>query len=247
MAGLIKAGTYRVISQDGLTEKDITIDNSGNPLFDNNKLLQESNMGNLKTQDVISGNTNLSQSHFGKLLVCISAATITLPAINTIQSGSLLWLSNASGGTVTIALNGNSTDASSLLLYSGHSLLLQCDGYTYYRTILDAKKECNASGDAPIFACRSWVNFNGTGTIAIRASGNVSSITDNGTGDYIVNLSTGMPDTNYAVVSGQGLGTTGNPTSIEFVDCITTAFRIRAFQQPNIVYDEANVSVAVFR
>ena len=47
-----------------------------------------------------------------------------------------------------------------------------------------AKSALNASGGAPIYACRAWVNFNGTGTVAIRASGNVSSITDNGTGDY---------------------------------------------------------------
>ena len=49
------------------------------------------------------------------------------------------------------------------------------------------------------YKCRAWVNFNGTGTVAIRASGNVSSITDNGTGDYTVNFTTAMPDTNYSV------------------------------------------------
>lgn len=60
----------------------------------------------------------------------------------------------------------------------------------------------NASSDAPIYACRTWVNFNGTGTVAIRASGNVSSITDNGTGDYTVNFATDMQDENYVLVSG---------------------------------------------
>lgn len=51
--------------------------------------------------------------------------------------------------------------------------------------------------------CRAWVNFNGTGTVAIRASFNVTSITDNGTGDYTVNFTTAMPDTNYStIVSG---------------------------------------------
>ena len=45
--------------------------------------------------------------------------------------------------------------------------------------------------------CRAWVNFNGTGTVAIRASFNVSSITDNGVGDYTVNLTNAMPDINY--------------------------------------------------
>jgi hypothetical protein len=52
---------------------------------------------------------------------------------------------------------------------------------------------------ATAYGCRAWVNFNGTGTVAIRASGNVSSITDNGTGDYTVNFTTALPDTNYAV------------------------------------------------
>lgn len=59
----------------------------------------------------------------------------------------------------------------------------------------------NAAGSAPIYACRAWVNFNGTGTVAIRASGNVSSITDLGTGTYQVNLATAMSDTNYAKIA----------------------------------------------
>ena len=60
----------------------------------------------------------------------------------------------------------------------------------------------NATGSAPVYACRAWVNFNGTGTVAIRASGNVSSITDNGIGTYTVNFATAMPDANYAFTSG---------------------------------------------
>ena len=53
---------------------------------------------------------------------------------------------------------------------------------------------------ATAYGVRAWVNFNGTGTVAIRASGNVSSITDNGTGDYTVNFTTNMPDANYTFV-----------------------------------------------
>ena len=55
---------------------------------------------------------------------------------------------------------------------------------------------------ATAYGCRAWVNFNGTGTVAIRASGNVSSITDNGTGDYTVNFTNAMPDANYAICNG---------------------------------------------
>ena len=66
------------------------------------------------------------------------------------------------------------------------------------------KTHLSAAGSAPIYACRAWVNFNGTGTVAIRGSGNVSSITDNGNGDYTVNFSTAMQDSNY------NLNVTGN-------------------------------------
>jgi len=61
----------------------------------------------------------------------------------------------------------------------------------------EIKDAINATGSAPIYACRAWVNFNGTGTVAIRASGNVSSITDNGTGSYTVNFTTAISDGNY--------------------------------------------------
>jgi hypothetical protein len=53
---------------------------------------------------------------------------------------------------------------------------------------------------ATAYGCRAWVNFNGTGAVAIRASGNVTSITDNGTGDYTVNFTNAMPDGNYQFV-----------------------------------------------
>ena len=48
---------------------------------------------------------------------------------------------------------------------------------------------------------KAWVNFNGQGTVAIRSSFNVSSITDNGTGDYTINFTTAMPNANYAVAA----------------------------------------------
>jgi hypothetical protein len=58
--------------------------------------------------------------------------------------------------------------------------------------------------------CRAWVNFNGTGTVAIRGSFNVTSITDNGTGLYTINFTTAMPDVNYAgLVTAGDYGTVG--------------------------------------
>jgi hypothetical protein len=60
---------------------------------------------------------------------------------------------------------------------------------------------------ATAYGCRAWVNFNGTGTVAIRGSGNVSSITDNGTGIYTVNFSNVMSDSNYATFTNKQLNT----------------------------------------
>ena len=73
-----------------------------------------------------------------------------------------------------------------------------------YITPLLLRYGLNATGSAPIYACRAWVNFNGEGTVAIRASGNVTSITDNGTGNYTVNFTTALPTGDYAVVATSG-------------------------------------------
>jgi len=64
---------------------------------------------------------------------------------------------------------------------------------------INSAQVATVSGTAPLYFARAWVNFNGTGTVAILASGNVTSITDNGTGEYTVNITTAMPDANYAV------------------------------------------------
>ena len=65
-------------------------------------------------------------------------------------------------------------------------------------TPLRMREGFNAAGSAPVYAPRAWVNFNGQGTVAIRASGNVSSITDRGVGLYTVNLATALQDVNYS-------------------------------------------------
>ena len=69
-------------------------------------------------------------------------------------------------------------------------------------TPLKLRNALNASGTAPIYANRTWCNFNGTGTIAIRGSGNISSITDNATGNYAANLTTPIQDANFGIALG---------------------------------------------
>jgi hypothetical protein len=102
---------------------------------------------------------------------------------------------------------------------------------------------------ATAYGCRAWVNFNGTGTVAIRASGNVTSITDNGTGDYTVNFTTAMPDANYCAVASVGqsngsgfarLGVAGSVYS-------TTQVKVQTINSSLGSADMALVTVAIFR
>lgn len=95
------------------------------------------------------------------------------------------------------------------------------------------------------YKCRAWVNFNGTGTLAIRASGNVSSITDGGTGDYTVNFTTAMPDANYSLV----LSTTyGSANGFSGLSPTTTAARVNSYTTTTgAALDSAYVNVAIFR
>ena len=103
------------------------------------------------------------------------------------------------------------------------------------------------SGTAPLYMCRAWVNFDGTGTVAIRASGNVSSITDNGVGNYTVNFTTAMLDTNYCVSTGSGGGSTTNPASIVVTSQIASSFGMLPYQGSNTGFDQGLCMASVFR
>lgn len=102
-----------------------------------------------------------------------------------------------------------------------------------------------ASGSAPSYSARAWVNFNGTGTVAIRASGNVTSITDNGTGNYTVNFTTAMSDANYSVVCGGGDGANFGFQTDSFA---TGSFRLFCRNTNNgDAKDNSNINVIVAR
>jgi len=100
-------------------------------------------------------------------------------------------VSPASGTTVTLGNSGDTVSLGSGATASGFlpsSISTSGDDFQF---------NSGYGSVATAYGCRAWVNFNGTGTVAIRDSGNVSSITDNNTGDYTVNFTTAMPDGNY--------------------------------------------------
>lgn len=100
---------------------------------------------------------------------------------------------------------------------------------------------------APAYGCRAWVNFNGQGTVAIRASGNVSSVTDLGTGNYRVNFSTAMPDANYAAVTG-GQNDQGNNGYIVLTSGGMTASSVQVMSRREAGFGDGSlICVSIFR
>jgi hypothetical protein len=105
------------------------------------------------------------------------------------------------------------------------------------------------------YLCKAWVNFDGTGTPAIRESGNVTSITDNGTGDYTVNFTNNFADTDYSWHGSAGLDNlaqqvwVSSPSSIAYATWKTTSsLRTRAVYQNNTANaDVIDYCIAVFR
>lgn len=100
-------------------------------------------------------------------------------------------------------------------------------------------------------AAKAWVNFNGTGTVAIRASFNVTSITDNGTGDYTVNFTNALEDANYSAVGvaiQNATGNWGNFCSMPYSQ-VPTVSSVRAYtgNYGGLAVDTAYVQIAIFR
>ena len=108
-------------------------------------------------------------------------------------------------GNLSIATTGsisNATESTAGIAQIATSA--QAQALTDNTTIMTPAKiptAFNASGSAPLYACRAWVNFNGEGVVSVIASGNVSSVTDNGVGDYTLNFATSMPNANYSISS----------------------------------------------
>jgi hypothetical protein len=166
--------------------------------------------GTVNSVDVSGGTTGLTASG-GPIT---TSGTITL--------GGTLGVANGGTGTATTFTSGSVVFAGASGVYSQNNSNLFWNNANNRLGIntatpsqaLDVVGAATVSGAASVsgnlsfnsgygsaavaYGCRAWVNFNGTGTVAIRASANVTSITDNGTGDYTVNFTNVMPDVNYS-------------------------------------------------
>jgi len=158
-------------------------------------------------------------------------------------------LSDVDGSAATPAIRG--TDTNTGIFFPGADRIGFAEGGVQVG-------EFDASGNflmnsgygstAIAYGCRAWVNFNGTGTVAIRASGNVTSITDDGTGIYTVNFTTAMPNTNYAVVGAAGESDSGGGNRMLGLRVLaTSSVGVRGFSSGSSAVDLPEMCVAIFR
>ena len=197
----------------------------------------------------------------------INTATISGGTINntpigatTANTGSFTTLSatgvtTVQAGTVSAPAITTAGDTNTGIFFSAADTIDFTEGGTavgQFDSSGNFKFNSGYGSVATAYGCRAWVNFNGAGTVAIRASGNVTSITDNGTGDYTINFTTAMPNTNYCNVFTAGRGDSNDvrvaqPTnplvgSLQFVTRAGTGGA--SF---NAKEDMENIFVAVFR
>jgi len=151
------------------------------------------------------------------------------------MSSKINAISTGVGGLAT------SADASGILeIQTNDTTAITVDG----SQVVSFDNNFGTVAGLPSFQCRAWVNFNGTGTVAIRGSGNVTSITDNGTGNYTVNFATAMPDANYSI-AGSALGDIPQLIMSPYITVSTTQCRV-IISNTTQVADNAMVSVSVF-
>jgi hypothetical protein len=179
--------------------------------------------------------------------------TLTLPT----TSGTLVVTSGAqtiefADGSASTPSITNSGDTNTGIFFSAADTIDFAEGGTacgQFDSSANFKFNSGYGSVATAYGCRAWVNFNGTGTVAIRASGNVTSITDNGTGDYTVNFTTAMTDANYSTTGTSGGVNTGYVLGVysSAASPSTTAVRVGNFRAGVGLADEAYINVTVHR
>ena len=160
-----------------------------------------------------------------------TGSNVTSLNASNIASGTLAV---GRGGTGATTLNaaaviiGNGTSAPTFVAPGTSGNALTSNGSAWISSVAPTPASLStASGSAPSYSARAWVNFNGTGTVAIRASGNVSSITDDGVSEYTVNMTTAMPDVNYAAFVNGYRNTTGQGANFQITGQVYTTTQCR--------------------
>ena len=165
-----------------------------------------------------------------------NTGTLAVTGVTTLTGGLNAALPVLSGGT------GVTTKTGTGAVVLGTSPTLTTPTF-------DSASLATISGTAPLYMCRAWVNFNGTGTVAINASGNVSSITDNGVGDYTVNYTTALSSGACVMATTGGTNNSGQNDCFGVVYIASTAIaRVRFYDiSAGALVDVEGISVMAVR
>ena len=150
------------------------------------------NVANFRHPDGTNDNINLTDT--GRVGIGTTSPDVALDVVGEAIVGNGTYgvkLTYSAGNTSGIIDTANSADKLEFRLANSEKMRLDAAG--------NLKFNSGFGSVATAYGVRAWVNFNGTGTVAIRGSGNVGSITDEGTGDYRINFTNAMPDNNYGV------------------------------------------------
>jgi len=152
---------------------------------------------------------------------------------------------------VVLTLPATDGDADQFLQTNGSGALSFADPLGSAAAVSGTNFQFNSGfgSVATAYGCRAWVRFNGLGTVSIFGSGNVSSITDDGTGAYVVNLTTAMPDTSYAIINGvwdDALTPTG-AVICRVLIATSSAINVRTQNADGTLKDNSSIGIAIFR
>jgi len=263
-AGDIVAGAVILIEYDGTQFQYVNLAASGNvvgpasstanaiPTFSGTtgKLLQ-----NNTSVKIVSNNITMDGSTSGTLTIAAAAVagtnTVTLPAATDTLVGKATTDTLTNKTLTSPIINGSSAPTNGVYLPTTNTLGFATNS-TQVATINATGVLAFNSGYGSVaaaYGCRAWVNFNGTGTVAIRASGNVTSITDNGTGNYTVNFTTAMPDANYCLAGSASRAPLAAPRIVAGATSVpaTGSVQIQSGDDGGTPNDCEFVNIAIFR
>ena len=212
---------------------------------------------NLKHESSSSDNISLDSSGRVGIGTPNPATTLDCNGIIRVPQDTFYQSGDGTGGWVEL-IKADSSNNTYIKNNKNRAIIFETGGTEKARidSAGDLKFNSGYGSAATAYGCRAWVNFNGTSTVAIRASGNVSSITDNGTGDYTVNFTTAMPDVNYSTTASvSNAPGTQNLVSVIYTDNTntpaaptTSAFRMQVTANSGEAKTDATyVCCSIFR